>query len=111
MNKYISLSMLFFCLASSVVAQTPTTRTGKISTITFYGSDDEELMFLTLDPQGSECNYNAYVLPAVKDRPGITSALLAAFQAQNTVTIHGTGECFTPLWGNYEIIDYAGFQK
>lgn len=45
-----------------------------------------------------------------KDRPAITSGLLAAFQAQNNVHIFGTGTCDTS-WSNHEVISYAVFTK
>lgn len=107
MIKFIIAALAITAVIAEANATQPT---GKISGISFYGSGVNEVMFVTIDPKSSACPYaGAYVLPS-KDRTGITSALIAAFQAQNTVTIFGTGLCHT-AWSNHEELNYAAFRR
>jgi hypothetical protein len=63
-----------------------------------------------MEPNESDCPFTGHFVMYTKDRPAITSGLLAAFQAQNNVQIFGTGTCDS-TWSNHEIISYAVFTK
>lgn len=105
------MKQLFFVILVSFSASVMATQpTGKIAAVTFYGVGDSEMIFVTMDPPLSACAYGgSYVMP-VKGRSGIVAAFLAAFQAQNTVTLFGTGACDS-VWANSEVINYASFKR
>ena len=107
MKMKICLLLLCFFYITPLSASTPS---GKISSLAFYGSGISEAIFVTIDPKVSDCPYKGSFVMYTKDRPAITSALLAAFHTQNTVKIHGTGGCGSS-WSNYEELNYAGFTK
>lgn len=103
------LKTAFMAMIFSVTAHA-TSPTGKISKLSFYGSGASEVIFVTIEPKASACPYaGRYVMPT-KDRPAMTSALIAAFHAQNTITIVGTGQCHSS-WANDEVLNYADFSR
>ena len=107
MFKVILSSIIFASVSTLAHATQPT---GKITEISFFGSGVNEVVFVTIEPKSSACPYaGKFVMPS-QGRPGITAALLAAFQAQNTVTIYGTGQCHAS-WSNYEVLNYSSFSK
>lgn len=107
MTKKVLLG--FSLLFSGSVSATQTT--GTISAMSFFGSGDGEKMFITMEPKSSACPYaGAYVLSNVKQRAGLASALIAAFQSQSEVVATGTGSC-DATWSNYEVLHYAAFNK
>ena len=107
MFKSALIILFSIVLTFSAFASTPT---GKISSITFIGKEPSELIMVVVEPKASDCPYPGNFIMNTKDRPGMVSGLLAAFQAQNTVTIHGTGSCHA-TWSNHEVINYAVFKK
>ena len=98
---------LLMTLSTSVFATQPT---GKISSISFYGSGASEVIFVTIEPKVSACPYAGRYMMYTKERPAITSALIAAFHAQSTVQITGTGKCHE-AWTNDEVMELATFYK
>ena len=84
--------------------------TGKISSLTFYGSGASEVIFVTIEPKVSACPYKGRYVMYTKERPAITSALIAAFHAQSTIEIYGTGKC-DHRWSNDEVMNYSTFTK
>lgn len=106
MKKLLLFTAVFLAL-NTANASSPE---GKISSVSFFGSGASEVIFVELEPKESDCPYTGQFVMYTKDRPAITSGLLAAFQAQNNVQIFGTGTCDN-AWSNHEVIDYAKFTK
>ncbi|MDC5855187.1 hypothetical protein [Vibrio europaeus] len=103
-------NMLFIFLAIIPMLGAASQPTGKISSLTFYGSGASEVIFVTIEPKISACPYKGRYVMHTKERPAITSALIAAFHAQITIEIVGTGKC-DHIWSNDEVMDYAKFTK
>ena len=79
MFRQLILALSFFSF--SLCASQPT---GKISSVTFFGKEPSEVIFVVIEPNESDCPYTGHFVMNTKDRPAMVSGLLAAFQAQNT---------------------------